>query len=330
MLMHSEHILVCGGAGYIGSSLVFRLLKETQFHVTVFDNLMYGGDSLFSFFNYEDRFNFIKGDLKHYDFDKLLEGKQYVINLAALVGEPICKKYPYDARQINFEANIRLAKEASKKNITRFIFTSTCSNYGLQKSDVAISEDGSLQPLSIYSKTKVDSENILLNDLQELPTTVLRFATAYGMAARIRFDLLLHELIRDAWTRAKIYVYGAQSWRPLVHVDDIARSIITILTNNSKLKNKDVYNIGSNDQNFQKITLAEMVAQRFDVPIEVTNTVKDPRNYKISFDKVKRELNFEPIHRPKETIDQIAQALETNLLNDKYLQESVNVKIIGS
>ncbi|MGQ0376493.1 MAG: NAD-dependent epimerase/dehydratase family protein [Nitrososphaerota archaeon] len=328
--MSVEDVLVCGGAGYIGSSLVFRLLKETQFRITVFDNLMYSGDSLFSFFNYGDRFSFVKGDLRYYDFDKLLEGKQYVINLAALVGEPICKKYPYDAQQINFESNIRLAKEAEKKRIKRFIFTSTCSNYGLQNSDTAISEDGSLQPLSIYAKTKVDSENILLNNLQELPTTILRFATAYGMATRIRFDLLLHELIRDAWTRAKIYVYGAQSWRPIVHVDDIARSIIAILTNNQKLKNKDIYNIGSNDQNFQKLTLAEMVAHRFDVPIEVTATVKDPRNYKVSFDKVKKELNFEPIHRPKETIDQIAQALETNLLNEKHLQESVNVKIIGS
>lgn len=328
-VVSSKNVLVCGGAGYIGSSLIYRLIKDTNFHITVFDSLMYGGSSLLPFFNHNERFSFVKGDMRNYNFDKLLNKIDYVVNLAALVGEPICKKYPKEAQEINLEANIRLAKTAEKKKIKRYIFTSTCSNYGLTDSKEAMTEEGELKPISLYAETKVKSENILLNELPELPSTVLRFATAYGMAARIRFDLLLHELIRDAWIRAKIYVYGAQSWRPMVHVDDIAMSIVNILTNN-KLKEKDVFNIGSNDQNFQKIALAELVAHRFNTPIEVTTTVKDPRNYKVSFDKAKKELNFEAIHRPKESIDQIASALESELIDERSLQESVNIQAIHS
>jgi len=318
-------VLVSGGAGYIGSALVNRLLKDTDLQVRVFDNLMYGGDSLFQFFNYDDRFNFIKGDLRTYDLSSVLEDVDYVVNLAALVGEPICKKYPKDAQQINYEANIKLAKAAERKRIKRFIFTSTCSNYGLTKSSELITEEGELQPISLYADTKVNSEKILLNELPQLPTTVLRFATAYGMASRVRFDLLLHELIRDAWTKTKIVVYGSQAWRPIVHVDDIARSIVMVLTS-TDLKMKDVYNIGSNDQNFQKITLAEMIAMRFNVPIEEIETKKDPRNYKVSFDKAKKELNYQTVHQPKKSVDQIASALECGLIDKKILYESVNIK----
>lgn len=324
--MSTKSVLVCGGAGYIGSALVFRILKETDFNIKVFDNLSYGGDSLFSFFNYSDRFNFTNGDIRNFDFDSILSKVDYVVNLTALVGEPICKKYPKEAQAINFDGNITLAKACEKNGIERFVFASTCSNYGLNESDEMISEEGELQPLSLYADTKVNSEKILLNELPKLSCTVLRLATAYGMASRVRFDLLLHELIRDAWTRAKIYVYGAQSWRPLVHVDDIARAILTVISKSNSLNDKDVFNVGSNDQNFQKIQLANIVADRFGVSIEETQTVKDPRNYKVSFDKIKNKLDYKTIHNLKETVDQIAMGLEAGLITDITLNESVNVK----
>jgi nucleoside-diphosphate-sugar epimerase len=324
--MSSETVLICGGAGYIGSALVFRLLKETDFKIKVFDNLSYGGDSIFSFFNFPERFEFVKGDVRTFDFDQLLKGVDYVVNLTALVGEPICKKFPKEAKEINFDSNIRLAKACEKNGIKRFVFTSTCSNYGLNETGEMIKEDGELQPISLYAETKVDSEKILINELPDLPCTVLRFATAYGMAARVRFDLLLHELIRDAWTKAKIYVFGAQSWRPMVHVDDIARGIMLVLSKSDSIKKKDVFNVGSNDQNFQKLQLAQMIAERFNVIIEETQSVKDPRNYKVNFDKVTNELGYKPIHSAKESIDQIADALEIGLIDDRILHESVNVK----
>ena len=324
--MTSDTILICGGAGYIGSALTSRILKETNYKVRVFDQLLYGGDSLYPFFNYLDRFKFIQGDLRTFDLDVLLDNVDYVVNLAALVGEPICKKFPKEAQEINFDANIKLAKKSEEKDVQRYIFSSTCSNYGLSVADKMLDENAKLDPISLYAETKVNSEKILLEQLPKLKTTVLRCATAYGLASRVRFDLLLHEFIRDAWTKAKIYVYGAQSWRPIIHVDDIARAILLLIKNSDTLNEKDVYNVGSNDQNFQKISLAELVANRFKTNTEVTATKEDPRNYKVLFDKFTKELKFETLHKPVETIDQIAYALESGLIDERVLFESVNVR----
>lgn len=317
---------MCGGAGYVGSALVLRLLKDTDFNVTVFDNLMYGGDSLFPFFNFKERFNFIKGDLRDFNFEQLLQNIDYVVNFAALVGEPICKKYPKEAQQINFDANLKLARASEKKGIERYIFTSTCSCYGKRESDDPISEEGDLQSISLYAETKVNSEKMLLNDLPDLPTVVLRFATAYGMAARIRFDLLLHQLIQEAWEKKKVTIFGPNSWRPLVHVDDIARSVILVLTKNNQIQKKDVFNVGSNDQNFKKIELAEMVAKRFNADIEIIESKIDPRSYNVSFDKILVELDYQPLLRPNQAIDHIAIALESGLIDNKMLHQSVNIK----
>ena len=323
--MTSDTILICGGAGYVGSALTSLILRETNLEVKVFDQLLYGGDSLYPFFNYSDRFKFIRGDLRTFDLDGLLNNVDYVVNLAALVGEPICKKFPKEAQNINFDANIKLAKKAEEKGIDRYIFSSTCSNYGLSEADKMLDENAKLDPISLYAETKVNSEKILLEQLPKLQTTVVRCATAYGLAPRVRFDLLLHEFIRDAWTKAKIYVYGAQSWRPIVHVDDIARAILLIIKNSGTLNKKDVYNIGSNDQNFQKISLAELVANRLKTDIEITSTKEDPRNYRVLFDKFMEELKFDTLHKPVETIEQIAHALESGLIDDRVLFESVNV-----
>jgi len=324
-LSESKTILVVGGAGYVGSALVSRLLKDTDWNVKVFDNLMYGGDSLFHFFNFE-KFSFIKGDLRTFELPKILNDVNYVVNLAALVGEPICKKYPQDAHEINFEANINLAKICEQKNIDRYLMMSTCSNYGLRKNHEMLKENDELQPISLYSETKVNSENILLNELSNLPVIVLRASTAYGMAARIRFDLLLHQFILEAWEKKQVNVFGANSWRPMVHVDDIARAIVLTLTKNSNLKQKDVFNVGSNDQNFQKITLAKMVADRFDVKISEVESKVDPRDYKVSFDKISSELNYNTLHKPVDAIEQIATSLESGLITNEILHESVNVK----
>ena len=288
--MTSDTILICGGAGYVGSALTSLILRETNLEVKVFDQLLYGGDSLYPFFNYSDRFKFIRGDLRTFDLDGLLNNVDYVVNLAALVGEPICKKFPKEAQNINFDANIKLAKKAEEKGIDRYIFSSTCSNYGLSEADKMLDENAKLDPISLYAETKVNSEKILLEQLPKLQTTVIRCATAYGLASRVRFDLLLHEFIRDAWTKAKIYVYGAQSWRPI-----------------------------------QKISLAELEANRLKTDIEITSTKEDPRNYRVLFDKFTEELKFDTLHKPVETIDQIAHALESGLIDDRVLFESVNV-----
>jgi len=323
-LTEAKTVLVSGGAGYIGSALVSRLLRDTNWNVKVFDNLMYGGDSLFHYFNFE-RFSFIKGDLRKFELSKIVENVDYVVNLAALVGEPICKKYPKEAQEINFDANIDLAKICEKHGVDRYVMMSTCSNYGKRQDQVMLKEDDELQPISLYSETKVNSENVLLKELPKLPAIVLRASTAYGMAARIRFDLLLHQFILEAWENKRINIFGANSWRPMVHVDDIAQAIVLVMTENDKIKQKDVFNVGSNDQNFQKIKLAEMVAERFNAEISEVKSKKDPRDYQVSFDKISSELNYHTQHKPQESIEQIASSIESGLITNQILHESVNI-----
>ena len=324
-MSESKTLLISGGAGYIGSALVSRVLRDTNWHVKVFDDLMYGGNSLFQFYNF-DRFSFIKGDLRKFQLEKILDGVDYVVNLAALVGEPICKKYPKEAKEINYEANLNLAKNCELLGISRYLMMSTCSNYGLRENQEMLTEEDELQPISLYSETKVESEKKLLNEFSNLPTIILRASTAYGMASRIRFDLLLHQFIFEAWVKKQINLFGANSWRPMVHVDDIARAIVISLTKNEQISHKDVFNVGSNDQNFKKIQLAKMVAERLNVDIVESESKEDPRDYRVSFDKIVTELGFNTIHNPKESIEQIAASLENGLIDENVLHESVNIK----
>lgn len=324
-MSESKTLLISGGAGYIGSALVSRVLRDTNWHVKVFDDLMYGGNSLFQFYNF-DRFSFIKGDLRKFQLEKILGGVDYVVNLAALVGEPICKKYPKEAKEINYEANLNLAKNCESLGISRYLMMSTCSNYGLRENQEMLTEEDELQPISLYSETKVESEKKLLNEFSNLPTIILRASTAYGMASRIRFDLLLHQFIFEAWVKKQINLFGANSWRPMVHVDDIARAIVISLTKNEQISHKDVFNVGSNDQNFKKIQLANMVAERLNVDIVESESKEDPRDYRVSFDKIVTELGFNTIHNPKESIEQIVASLENGLIDENVLHESVNIK----
>ena len=324
-MSESKTLLISGGAGYIGSALVSRVLRDTNWHVKVFDDLMYGGNSLFQFYNF-DRFSFIKGDLRKFQLEKILDGVDYVVNLAALVGEPICKKYPKEAKEINYEANLNLAKNCESLGISRYLMMSTCSNYGLRENQEMLTEEDELQPISLYSETKVESEKKLLNEFSNLPTIILRASTAYGMASRIRFDLLLHQFIFEAWVKKQINLFGANSWRPMVHVDDIARAIVISLTKNEQISHKDVFNVGSNDQNFKKIQLAKMVAERLNVDIVESESKEDPREHRVSFDKIVTELGFNTIHNPKESIEQIVASLENGLIDENVLHESVNIK----
>ena len=234
--------------------------------------------------------------------------------------------HPKEAKEINYEANLNLAKNCELMGISRYLMMSTCSNYGLRENQEMLTENDELQPISLYSETKVESEKKLLNEFNDLSTIILRASTAYGMASRIRFDLLLHQFIFEAWVKKQINLFGPNSWRPMVHVDDIARAIVLSLTNNEKIKHKDVFNVGSNDQNFKKIELAQMVANRLDVDIVESQSKKDPRDYRVSFDKISTELGFDTIHKPKESVEQIVTSLENGLIDENVLHESVNIK----
>ena len=191
-------VLVVGGAGYVGNVLVRRLLAAGH-EVRVLDDLLFDhGAALAGVFE-EPAFSFVRGDLRSADaLDRALDGVTDVVLLAALVGDPICKKYPDLARSVNFEGSAELLRSLDGRGVERFVFTSTCSNYGLRETDEPATEESDLAPQSLYAETKVQLEQEIFGVAQDVDfcPTVLRIATAYGLSPRMRFDLTISEFTR--------------------------------------------------------------------------------------------------------------------------------------
>jgi len=179
--------------------------------------------------------------------------------------------------------------------------------------------------LSLYAATKINVEHALMNKYPKLNCTVLRFATIYGLACRVRFDLLVHEFIRDAWTDKCVEIYGPDGWRPFLHVDDAARAVVMVCEQSATVGHKEVFNVGANDQNFQKVTLGKLIQKRLQCELKLNYKAIDKRSYKVNFDKIRKTLGFTAIHSPEASIDQICSGLESGLVTVAQLEESVNV-----
>jgi len=315
-----SNILVTGGAGYIGSVLT-RNLVLSKYNVKVLDSLVFGQDGISELVS-NNSVNLFVGDIRNKEIiPDVLKEVDCVVHLAAIVGEPLCSKIPKAARQINEFATKYLIDSCKKSGVQRFIFASTCSNYG--SSLGFVNEDTPLESLSLYSETKVKSESYILDSKEEnFEPCILRFATAYGISPRMRFDLLVQEFIRDALIDKKISIFGPNHWRPLVHVDDIVSACITAIENSSNISG-EVYNVGDNEQNYTKMNLAELV-QKY-IPsstIEVTESKQDLRNYKVSFDKIKNKLNFNVSKTVEDGILEILDQINNNTLDPKDSQFS--------
>ena len=309
-------ILITGGAGYVGSVLVKKLVS-LGYNVKVIDSLVFGNDGISSLIN-EKKIEFFNLDIRDTEkISSIIKNIDCVIHLAAIVGEPLCKKIPDAAKQINEFATKNLVNICKNQNVKRFIFASTCSNYG--SSEDIVNESSTVMPLSLYSECKVNSEKFILdknNDVFE--TCILRFATAHGLSPRMRFDLLVQEFIRDAIVDKKISIFGADFWRPLVHVEDMADACISAINAPSKLISGQIYNVGDDKENYTKINLAEIIKEFItDVEIEIIKSKKDPRNYKVSFEKIKKTLNFETKKTVKDSIIEILREIESGNIDPR-------------
>ncbi len=230
-IVMKETVLVSGGAGYIGSVLV-RLLLGKGYRVKVLDSLMFGGVPVIDLLN-DDDFLFIKGDVRsEADLRHALEGADHVVHLAAIVGDPACAKQPDLAREINLEGSKRVYDLANELGVKRFVFASTCSNYGkMEDPDSFVDETSTLAPVSLYAETKVAVEQYLLGQLRSnrCKPTSLRFATVYGLSPRPRFDLTVNEFTKELALGRELVVFGEQFWRPYCHVVDLCRSVLAVL-----------------------------------------------------------------------------------------------------
>ena len=314
----TKTVLVTGGAGYIGSELV-RILLEEQFHVVVLDNLSFGGESLLSFWG-NPAFTFIKGDLRNdADIKAALNGVHCVCHLAAIVGEPPCKKYPDLALEVNWNASVRLYELCEEAGIQRFVFASTCSNYGkMAVADALLDETAELNPISLYSETKVNFEKYLLSRKNSTITrTILRFSTVYGISPRPRFDLTVNEFTRDAALGKPLLIYGENFWRPYCHVSDLARSVKMALTADKEKVNGEAFNVGDTSQNYTKKMLAAEISKAIpSLEVNYHPVITDPRDYKVNCDKIKTVLGFTITKTVPKGIREIASLFQEHVISE--------------
>lgn len=314
-----KKILVTGGAGYIGSVLV-RLLLEKGYYVRVLDNLFYGGDCIIEFFN-KNNFDFIKGDIRdRNDLKKAMSGIDYVAHLAAIVGDPACAKNPELAKEVNIVGTKLAYEEANKAGVKKFIFASTCSNYGRMKDPESfVDETSELKPISLYAETKVEIENFLLMQDKNNPTkpVCLRFSTAYGLSSRMRFDLTVNEFSKELALGRELVVFGEQFWRPYCHVIDLSRSVIAVLEREIETISFNVYNVGDTSENYQKQMIVEEIRKQLsDIKVKYVQKKEDPRDYRVSFEKIKNELGFKITKRVPDGIFQIIKIIKDGFLQN--------------
>ena len=301
-----KRIILCGGSGYIGTKLTQILIDNTDYELVIIDRLDFKLNPEFKQKYYKlDRVTFHQKDIRDLNFMKnILQSDDYVVNLAALVGEPLCKIKPEEAVAVNFEAAKNLADLCKDKNIKKFIQLSTCSNYGQAKE--MVDEDGELFPTSLYAETKVNLEKYLIKNIPN--ATILRCATAYGLSVgRMRFDLLVSDFIKEAWLEKQINVFMPEVHRPIVHVSDISDAILLCIDHKETLSR--VYNVGSSIQNYTKRQIAEKVASRLNVSLNIVEKV-DKRDYIVNFDRIKNELNFSTKFLAEDGIEEMVKILE--------------------
>lgn len=311
-------ILITGGAGYIGSTLV-PLLLSAGHEVRVLDCLAFGGETLLGSWCVPG-FEFIHGDIQDSSTVRAaLQGRDAVVHLAAVVGDPACSRQPDLARATNLDASLALVEESNRAGVKRFVFASTCSNYGKMKdSNQFVDENSELSPVSLYAETKVAIEKLLLQAGNNgWCATPLRFATVYGVSPRMRFDLTVNEFTMELLIHKNLKVFGEQFWRPYIHVRDVARAVQLVLDSPESVVGGRVFNVGATDQNYQKQQLVELIRPYApDAVVEYVHRAEDPRDYRVSFARVTNELGFRTTRTVPDGIEEVARLVRENVIRN--------------
>jgi len=326
-----ENILVTGGAGYVGSGLLRELLSE-DYKVTCVDNLMFGGESLLDIWHNEN-FNFIKCDVNDWgDFNKILTNNKFdaVIHLAAIVGDPACRMQSELATQTNWESTKWLLDKCMEIGIPKFVFASTCSNYGkMDNPESYVDEESTLAPVSLYAELKVKFENYMLSEIEkrdDFCPTSLRFSTVYGLSPRMRFDLTVNEFTKDLTMGRELIIFGEKFWRPYCHVKDFSNAFITVLRAPVAKVAYNVFNVGDTTENYTKQMLIDEIIKV--IPgskIKYVDKNEDPRDYRVNSDKIKRELGFEITMRVPDGIEEVKRMVQEGVIQDPEDQRYYNI-----
>ncbi|RLI78910.1 SDR family NAD-dependent epimerase/dehydratase [Archaeoglobales archaeon] len=314
-------VLVTGGAGYIGSVLIPMLL-ERGYKIKCLDRFFFGKETLYEVMG-DPNLELIKDDIRWFD-PSILRGVDAVIDLAALSNDPTGELDPFKTMDINYKGRVRVANLAKKYGVEKYILASSCSVYGFQ--DEIVNENSPTNPLTTYAKANLmaEKETLPLAD-DKFCVTVLRQATVYGLSPRMRFDLAINGMVLGFYKHGKIPIMrdGTQ-WRPFVHIKDTSKAFIMVLELSPDVVNKEVYNVGSNDQNVQIMPLAKLIAESIGIPFNFEwYGSPDKRSYRVDFTKIKKSLGFKPKFTPKDGAREVYDALVEGKVTDSIKTRTV-------
>lgn len=337
-MARQDHVLVIGGAGYIGTVLTDALLAE-GYRVRVLDNFIYRHVLSAPAIIGRPHASLVVGDFRDRRvLESALDGVTDVVLLASLVGDPISRKYRELTWAVNVAGGINLLGSLAGRGLRRVIFTSTCSNYGLRATEEPASEDSELQPLSPYAETKVALERFILEHqcTFDFSTVILRLATAFGLSPRMRFDLTVNEFTYMAARGKKLSVYDKETWRPYCHVRDIAGAVIASLKQEESVVGGEVFNVGSDENNLTKQGIVEEILRHIDADVSFVEGGSDVRNYRVSFSKIQDRLSFRCQHSVQRFVPELIEAVRDGLfahvetLRDCYGNYRVRRGIAGA
>lgn len=314
-------VLVTGGGGYIGSTLV-RLLLDKGYGVVVLDRLFFGEKPLE---DVKNEIKIIKDDIRWFD-PYILSEIHSVFDLAALSNDPLGEMDPSKTMEINYKGRVRVAKLAKKYGVERYVLASSCSVYGFQ--DILLNEKSVVNPLTTYARANYLAErNVLPLGDKHFTVTALRQATVYGVSYRMRFDLVLNAMVKALYITGKLKIMrNGNQWRPLVHVKDTSRAFIEVMEADQEVVNREIFNVGSNEQNVQIFNLARRIAEACGTEFNYEwYGDPDKRSYKVSFEKIRTRLNFRPEFTIEYGAKEVWNALEEGKI-DPYDPKSITVK----
>jgi nucleoside-diphosphate-sugar epimerase len=307
-----QRVLVTGGAGYVGAHLTRRLLEEGR-SVRVLDSFLYGKQGLDGLFGHP-ALEVVTGDICDADLLALaVREVDAVVALAAVVGDAACDIRPDHATRVNYESTRQMIDACREAGVRRLVFASSCSVYGANGS-LLLSEDSELNPVSLYARTRLQSETLLLA-AEDLEVFILRLATVCGTSPRMRFDLMVNTMTANAFARRTIRVSGAAQWRPHLHVRDAAEAFRTAVT--APAAARGVYNVGCEEQNFTIGEVARKVADHLPgVTLEDQGGNGDGRSYRVRFERIRSALGFRPERTVDDAIEEVAGLLAAGHVAD--------------
>ena len=312
----TRRVLITGGAGYVGAHLT-RMLLDRGYHVRILDRFDYGRAGIAGL--HHPRLEIVRGDIcNSRDLGQAVRGVEAVAALAAIVGDPACNLDPEETINLNYTATKILVDACNLYGVRRLVFASSCSVYGAG-GQALLTERSRLNPVSLYARTRVLSENIMFDRRGEVEPVALRLATVFGLSPRMRFDLVVNTLTAHAVVDGRIAIFGGNQWRPNVHCRDAARAFAIALQAPAAAVAGEIFNVGGDRLNHRIQDLGTMVAQIVgDVAVDASADVADPRDYRVSFQKIRRLLGFEPEFSVADGIREVAEAVRSDSALRRY------------